>query len=129
MATWEDLRQYIYSNYQVADGGGDALRLTFNLGNGRVQNVVVAGKVMGDYQYFVIWTPICNESQISARDALLRNMNMPLGAIGMIEDGTVFLRHVAPLKDLDVDEFEVPLRAVTQAGDMLEREFVGADRF
>jgi hypothetical protein len=129
MATWESLRQYIHSKYQVADEAPDGLRLIFDLGNGRKQNVVVVGKTMGNYEYMVMWTPICHESQISARDALVRNATMPLGALALAPDGTVLLRHTAPLKDLDTDEFDVPLGALTQAGDMLEREFTMADQF
>ena len=129
MATWESLRQYIHSKYQVADEAPDGLRLIFDLGNGRKQNVVVVGKTMGNYEYMAIWTPVCNESQLSARDALLRNATMPLGALALAPDGTVILRHTAPLKDLDPDEFDVPLGALTQAGDMLEREFTMADQF
>lgn len=129
MATWNDLRQYIHSQYQVFDEAPDVIRLIFNLGNGRTQNVLVSGKQAGAFEYFVIWTPICDESQISARDALVRNATMSIGALGLVPDGTVILRYSAPLKDLDVDEFNVPLQGLTMAGDMLEQEFSGADRF
>jgi hypothetical protein len=129
MATWESLLQYIRSHYQVAGEGPGAVRLMFDLGNGRSQNVVVSGKQVGDFEYLAIWTPVCHESQISAREALLRNTNMALGALALVEDGTMILRHTAPLKDLDVDEFEVPLRALTQAGDMLEQQFGTADQY
>lgn len=42
-------------------------------------------------------------------------------------DGTMILRDTVLLKDLDVDEFEVPFQAITQAGDMLQYEFLRAD--
>ena len=73
MATWNDLRQYIYSHYQVTQEAPGVIRLIFNLGNGRTQNVLVSGKQAGSFDYFVIWTPICHEGQISARDAMVRN--------------------------------------------------------
>jgi hypothetical protein len=129
MATWNDLRQYIYSHYQVTEEAPGVVRLVFDLGNGRIQNVFVSGKMMGDFEYLVIWTPVCHESQISAREALLRNMNMPIGALALVDDGTVILRHSAPLKDLDADEFDVPLRALTGAGDMLEQQFAMVDQY
>jgi hypothetical protein len=119
MATWETLRQYIASNYVIAAQDPMSVRLVFDLGNGRSQNVMVVGHMEAGYEYVVIWTLVCHESQISLRDALLRNMHMPVGHLAMAENGAVVLRHTAPLKDLDIDEFEVPLRAVTQAGDML----------
>ena len=129
MATWESLRQYIHSRYQVIDEQPGVLRMLFDVGGGRSQNVLVSGKSVGAFEYMVIWTPICHESQISARDALIRNANMPLGSLGLVPDGTIILRHSAPLKDLEPDEFEVPLQAITQGGDMLERELAVADRF
>ena len=128
MATWNDLRQYIYSHYQVTQEAPGVIRLIFNLGNGRTQNVLVSGKQAGSFDYFVIWTPICHEGQISARDAMVRNATMSIGALGLV-DGTVILRWSAPLKDLDPDEFDVPLQGLAIAGVMLEKEFTGADRF
>ena len=129
MATWNDLRKYIYSQYQVTQEAPGVIRLIFTLGNGRKQNVLVSGKQAGSFEYFVIWTPICHESQIPAREAMLRNATMSIGALGIIPDGTVILRWSAPLKDLDADEFNVPLKGLAIAGDMLEQEFSGADRY
>jgi len=129
MATWASLRQYIHSRYQVMEEQPGVLRMMFDVGDGRTQNVLVSGKSVGAFEYMVIWTPICHESQISARDALVRNANMPIGSLGLVPDGTIILRHSAPLKDLEPDEFDVPLQAITQGGDMLERELAVADRF
>jgi hypothetical protein len=129
MATWETLRQYIASNYVIAAQDPMSVRLVFDLGNGRSQNVMVVGHMEAGYEYVVIWTLVCHESQISLRDALLRNMHMPVGHLAMAENGAVVLRHTAPLKDLDIDEFEVPLRAVTQAGDMLEAQYTMVDQY
>ncbi len=129
MATWQDLRQYIKSRYPVMSEEGDGtLRLMFNLGNGRHQNVVVAGKMAAGLEYAVIWTPVCDEGHLPAREALARNMGMPIGALALM-DGTMILRDTVLLKDLDVDEFEVPFQAITQAGDMLQYEFLRADPY
>jgi len=129
MATWETLRQHIYSRYQVTQEAPGVIQLLFDVGNGRSQNVFVSGKSAGAFEYMSMWTPICHESQISARDALIRNAAMPIGALGLMPDGTIILRHSAPLKDLDVDEFEVPLQGLTLGGDMLEQELSVGDRF
>ncbi len=76
----------------MADEAPGVIRLMFNLGNGRTQNVLVSGKQAGAFEYFVIWTPICRESQISAREAMVRNATMSIGALGLVPDGTVILR-------------------------------------
>jgi hypothetical protein len=129
MATWESLRRYIKSAYNVTDDDLDHLRLIFNVGNGRTQNVIVAKQMLGEDEWAEIWTPICEESQISARDALLRNAQIVVGAIGLLEGGGVIFRHSIPLKDLDLPEFEVPFHMITHYGDKLEQEFAGVDIF
>jgi hypothetical protein len=60
---------------------------------------------------------------------MVRNATMSIGALGLMPDGTVIRRWIAPLKDLDADEFNVPLQGLAMADDMLEQELSGADRF
>jgi hypothetical protein len=129
MATWEDVRQYIHTNYRVADEAPGVVRMIFDLGNGRAQNVFVSSKAVGAYEYLSIWTPVCHESRMPARDALVRNADLTLGALALAPDGTMILRQSVPLKDLDIDEFEVPLRTLTQLGDMLEQQYAVADQY
>jgi hypothetical protein len=129
MATWQDLRQYIKSRYPIASEASDGtLQMVFDLGNGRHQNVVGAGHMAAGLEFAVIWTPVCDEAHLPAREALTRNMSMPVGAFGMM-NGTMILRDTVLLKDMQPDEFEMPFQAITQAGDMLQSEFLGADPY
>jgi hypothetical protein len=129
MATWETLRNHIKSNYNVSKDELTILSLQFDVGGGRTQVVVVAQAMLGDYEWAQIGTPVCSEADLNPRDALLRNWDFVVGALTMMDNGTVWFRHSLPLKDLDVDEFEVPFHLVVQFGDRLEQELTGADKF
>ena len=129
MASWETLRSYVKSNYTIGFEDSDMLGLDFELPNGRTQKVFVRKLMLGDDEWAEIGTPVCNEQDISPRDALLRNGEMIVGGLVLWQDGTVLFRHSMPLKDLDLDEFEVPFKLAIQFGDALEQELVGVDRF
>lgn len=129
MATWETLRNHIKSNYKVSKDELTILSLEFNVGGGRTQVVVVAKEMLGDYEWAQIGTPVCTEADLNPRDALLRNWGFVVGALAMMDNGTIWFRHSLPLKDLDVDEFEVPFHLIVTFGDALEQELTGADKF
>lgn len=127
MADWDGLRSYIKSNYKVADDQLTAMRLLFDVGGGRSQNVII--NKLGDSGWVEVSTAVCNENQLKPRDALRRNSEMIVGGLALLEDGTVVFRHSFPLADLDPSEFEEPLHVAVQFGDKLERELSGADIF
>ena len=129
MATWEGLRSYIKSNYVVGVEEPEIMGLDFSLDEGRSQKVVVRKLQLGTDEWVEISTPVCQESEIPARDALLKNGQMVVGALAMMDDGMIYFRHSLPLKDLDIDEFEVPFHLAVSFGDQLEREIVGINRY
>lgn len=130
MATWESLRSYVKTNYNVTKDDLNCMGLLFGLGEGRSQLVLVGKRLLGDMEWAEIVTPVCKESDIAPRDALLRNSKMVVGGLLLEEDGTVYFRHSFPLKDLDVDEFEVPFQLAVGFGDALEKELTGGkDQF
>jgi hypothetical protein len=127
MANWNALRSYVKSNYNIADDNLDSLRLIFDTGSGRSQ-VVFVSKI-GDTGWAQVSTAVCEESQINPRDALIRNSQMTVGGLALVDGGPVIFRHAFPLADLDPAEFEIPLGIAVNFGDELERELTGADRF
>ncbi|MEA2492125.1 MAG: hypothetical protein QOJ29_36 [Thermoleophilaceae bacterium] len=129
MATWETLRSYIKSNYIVSKDELTILSLQFDVGGNRSQVVVVAKEMLGNYEWAQIGTPVGTEADLNPRDALVRNWGFTVGALAMMDDGTLWFRHSLPLKDLDIDEFEVPFHLVVNFGDKLEQEITGGDRF
>ena len=129
MATWDGLRSYIKSNYVVSAEEPGTLGLDFAFDDGRSQKVIVSKLMLGDAEWVEIATPICQESELAPRDAMLRNGQMIVGGLAMDSDGMVYFRHSLPLKDLDLDEFEVPFHLAVGFGDQLEQEIVGVNRY
>jgi len=130
MATWEELQGFINSNYTVKASNEFNLQMVFDLGDGRSQLVFVgrAGE-LGDSTWAGISTIIANENQIDHRDLLRRNADLTVGAIALLENGTVVYTYTIRLEDLDINEFEVPLRIVLFTGDELEKVLTGEDAF
>src|SRR5262249_35916867 len=129
MATWEGLRSYIKSNYVIGMDEPEVLGLDFTLDDDRSQKVLVRKMMLGPDEWVEIATPVCQESELSARDPLVRNAQMVVGGLALDSDGTIYFRHSLPLKDLDIDEFVVPFHLAVSFGDELEREIVGANRY
>jgi hypothetical protein len=127
MADWNGLRSYIKSNYKVAEDNLTSLALVFEVDSGRSQAVLVSE--LGDTGWADVSTAVCDESQITPRDALIRNAKMAVGGLALIEGGPVIFRHAFRLADLDPGEFEVPLGIAVEFGDKLERELAGTDRY
>ena len=129
MKTWDSLRGHIKSNYVVTEDTPDMLVLVFDVGGGRRQAVYVRKLILEGSEWAEISTPVCVEADIDSRDALERNADFVVGALALLRSGTVVYRHSLPLKDLDLDEFEVPFHLIVNIGDRLEHEFTGADNF
>ena len=128
MASWDGLRSYIKSNYVVGMDELDMLGLDFAFADGRSQKVVVSKMMLGGAEWIEIATPVCKESDISLRDALSRSGNMVVGAL-VLKDDVIYFKHSLPIKDLDIDEFEIPFQLAVGFGDQLEQELVGVDRY
>jgi hypothetical protein len=124
MGDWDDLRRYIETNYKIADGHIDAVKLVFDVDGTRTQAVWVTR--LGDSGWAEIATAVCRESEITPRDALRRNATMIVGGLALHGSGIVIFRHSFPLANLKADEFEEPLRTAVEYGDALERELSGS---
>ena len=128
MADWSTLHSYIKGNYKIAQDDLDVIHLLFETQSGRTQKVLVSK--MGDTGWAMISTAVCQEGEIDAREALVKNMDMVIGGLALVDGGPVVFRHSFPLADLDPSEFEQPLQMAVEYGDALERELTaGADRF
>jgi hypothetical protein len=126
MADWNALRNYIKGHYKVANDDLDTMQLLFDTGGGRSQNVLVTN--IGN-NWAMVHTAVCQESDIDPRAALIKNFEMRVGSLALVEDGPVIFRHSFPLANLDPEEFEEPLQIAVRYGDELERELTGADAF
>jgi hypothetical protein len=130
MADWNALHTYINRNYKVSEDDFKTLKLIFNLDDNRSQVVLVerGGDLEGS-EWAVISTAVCEEADIDAREALVRNSQMLVGSLALVDGGPVIFRYAIRLADLDPAEFEAPLKVAVLFGDSLERELSTIDRY
>lgn len=129
MTNWQVLRDHIKANYVLKDDAADVVATVVDLDAGRKQAVYIRRLFLGEAEWAEISTPVCVESDIPAREALERNSELVVGGLALLRSGTVMYRHSFPLKDLDIDEFEIPFRVIASEGDRLEQELTGLDTF
>lgn len=130
MATWDDLAGYIRGNYDIArEDPGSLIQMGFRVSDERTHMVVVS---FSDDDQGHTWAQI--ESPIGPADSL--DLAAAAQAAGdalcgglVAHDGMVLVRHAVPLAELDVHEFELPLRVVVTTADALELRFLGSDDF
>ena len=130
MADWNALHTYITRNYKVSDDSFKALKLVFDVDEDRSQLVVVenGGELEGS-EWAVISTAVCEETNIDAREALVKNSQILVGGLALVDGGPVVFRYAIRLADLDPAEFETPLKVAVLFGDQLERELSTLDRY
>lgn len=130
MATWDELRNHIQSNWPIMEDNGNHIVLGFRLENGRTQKVIVwdCGQSQNGH-WVAVKTPIAQISQIDPRQLLLRNDKLLAGSIGAYDNGLVIYHYSIRIEDVDAAEFETALELVVEVGDNLELELTGSDRF
>lgn len=129
MATWSDLMTYIRGNYKISDEGKDYCGLGFDVGNGRKQVVVLFHHTLnGGLEHWVeIESPVGNAASLPLLDVLKDVGRMVVGGL-IVEGDLALLRHSVPLANLDVNEFERPMRLLRHSADDLEKKYLGTDR-
>ena len=130
MPTWQDLTGYIRSNYKIADERPDLIKLIFETGDLRSQMVLVCREALmnGEEEWVTISSPVANLGSVSLEDFLREVGGIVCGGAGL-EGDVLVIKHAAPLLNLDINEFERPLRLVTTTADALEKKLAGADKY
>ena len=131
MATWEGLRNYIKSKYVVAEDQFDFLMLGFTMEEGRAQKVIVRRLRLGSDEWAEIASPVCAVGRVDPLEALRSNGQVVVGGLALADwdENLIVFRHSLPIKDLDLDEFEVPFQVVVSHADRLEQQFTGGDTY
>jgi hypothetical protein len=131
MVSWSQLREYVYSNYKVKGEEGNVLELLFDLGNGRSQLVYISYQTLmdGAEGWLHVESPFGTLDRIDLQRAVRAVGGMVCGSIASVADRFVTLRHSVPLENLDLNEFERPLRLVTTSADELESMLSVGDVF
>lgn len=121
MATKQQAMQFISSKYTVDQVSDDMYTATFELENNRSHMVFISFNDVN----ILFSSPFATTADITAKQALDAVSQTILGA--QIVGDRYFVRHVAPLENLDESEIEDALFLTVHLGDMLEEELVGGD--
>jgi len=140
MATWEQLKAYIYEQWPGAEDTGDRLKLVLGMADRqpRTQIVFISHHQAPDSgEWAMIESPIglLERSPSGSLEGidLVRAAkevgSMLCGGLGTLnhEPRIVGLRHAVPLTNLDLNEFEHPLTILTGSADELEEMLTGRD--
>jgi hypothetical protein len=131
VATWDDLVQFIQTEYQVVARTPDEIRIEFEWEDENRSQVMIVAREELDrkYEWVQIVTPIGLAKNVDLLLLLeaIGHTTIACGAAVMGEH--VVLRHSLPLENLDINEFVDPLTLIAGAADNLESEFFGGDDY
>jgi hypothetical protein len=123
MATQQEVRNFIKSNYNVDELDNGSFKTVFDLGGGRSQLVfLTVNEYNVQYQ-----SPFASVDDVSAKQALEANSEFNLGI--QLQGNYYMVVHMAPLADLDASEIGEGFEYVTNVADVLEKKLVGGDKF
>jgi hypothetical protein len=127
MATWQQVKSYIYNKYEVSNDSGDMMTLNFGTGNGRSQMVMVAHIDAGDLSSVNFSSPFASWSTATA-ERVLRASEQVL--VGISSTGDYFITtHSQLLSSIDENEIDWPMIWVTSRADALEQALGLGDAF
>jgi hypothetical protein len=131
MATWEDLMQFVRTEYQVVSQTPDEIRLEFEWEDeNRTQVMIVAREELDrKYEWVQILTPIGLAKDVDLHALLSAIGETTIACGAAIMGDHVVLRHSLPLENLDINEFVDPLTLIAGTADNLESEFFGGDDY
>lgn len=121
MATWQEVKDFIRSNYVVSSEEGSLMVLQFETDRGRSQLIFVGGiENASELSSVRFFSPFARVDQISpAQFAQLASGSV----FGLAESAGMYgFVHNSFLADLDASEINVPMVAVTMNADQVERQ-------
>lgn len=128
MPSWSEIQEYARSKYKLSRDEDNHFALIFSFPDGRSQQIFVKRFEAFDQECIEFRTPVCNEDDMNPKVALQKNAEFAIGAL-VLEQGLYFLVHNALLRNLDIDEFELPLHVLAGCADDLEKEYAASDDF
>ncbi len=127
MATWQEVKQYVYSNYRVTSDDATRLTLEFQTTLGRSQMVhLICGE---GSPYISIFSPIGRTSQIDG-NRLLQLTDAGAKAMGVVQAGDMYMTvGMALLADLSGPELEIPMHWALEEADQYEQALGLGDQY
>lgn len=127
MATWQQVKNYVYSNYRVNSDEGGHITLLFEVPGGRSQFVSLLHVEAGNLSGVSFLSPIANWGDISPERLLLATEQIPIG-VRKVGD-FLMAYHNQLLISIDEPEIDLTLTMVTNFADDLEKSLGLGDKF
>jgi hypothetical protein len=131
MATWDDLVQFVRTEYRVVSMTPDEIRVELEWEDeDRSQVMIIAREVLDrKFEWVQILTPIGLAKDVDLFRLLEAIGHTTIACGAAVMGDHVVLRHSLPLENLDINEFVDPLTLIAGAADNLESEFFGGDAY
>jgi len=126
MATWNEVKEFIKSNYTVQNEEDNMIVLLQKFTDGRSQLIYVMKKDLNGAVWADISSPIGTLKAGDINSALEALFGATCGGLVKVGDFHA-VRHCMPIADLSSDELNGPLKLVAGAADTLEEKFIGGD--
>lgn len=127
MTTWTDIANHIRGNFLVTRQAPTSLRVDASWDDGRSHFVSIAYLEVGEPMVHVS-APVGPRTRIATDELIAAALRRgcPFG-VSYYAGDHVGLVHVAPLASMDVRAIDLPIKALAEFADELEREFTGED--
>ena len=123
MATWTQVKQFLFQNYTVQDDSGDMLTLVISLSNGRSQLVTV---MMGE-SVIIIKSPVARIDEVTPERMLAASEGCLLGVTRFA--GMYMVTAIAPVQDMNDEELNTPLLFAALTADGMEQSLGIGDKY
>lgn len=128
MASWNDVRKHLRTRFRLAVDEPNLVAVDFECAAGRAQRVLVSAFEALGKGWVLFRSRVCEQARLDPVEALRRNAGFAVGFLSLAE-GHYEVCYTAQLDTLDIDELELPLLALSDTADALERELTGVDRW
>jgi hypothetical protein len=120
MATWTEVKAFLFQNYKIDNDSGDTVRLTFSTGT--TSQVVIVGNLD---PFIIFSSPVAKVGDVPPGKVLEGVTHFGASVVGEF----YALQHLGLLATLDGDEITVPLALLAVTADKLEIALTGKDTF
>lgn len=127
MATWQQVKNYVYANYQVSSDRGDLIMLQFQTENGRSHMIHLAHIDADQFSSVMFLSPVAGWTQVSADRALRATEQIPVGLRSTGE--YIVASHSQLLATIDEAEIDLPMAMIVNQADQLEQLLGLGDQF
>jgi len=128
MATWEDVKGFIRSNYKLQKDDGDYFKMVFDVTDTRSQLIFIQKFTTKNEN---VWMQISSPVGVISSNNLNKALELLNDTVcgGLVKIGEKhFVRHCMPIADLSAEELTDPIHFIVNSADELEAKFVGDDK-